>query len=74
MSKIHLYLERFWLIVAITLTVIQLVYTFQQGLGDKMTQGLWLIVIFTWGMFLFRRGVRKRMEKFASQQPKKKKK
>lgn len=74
MSKVHLYLERFWLIVAVILTIVQLVYTFQQGINDKMTQGLWLIVIFTWGMYLFRRGVRRRMDKYEAEKPKKKKK
>lgn len=74
MSKVHLYLERFWLIVASILTIVQIIYTFQSGLGDKLTQGTWLLVLFTWGMFLFRRGVRKRMEKHAANPPKKKKK
>lgn len=74
MSKVHLYLERFWLIVAVVLTIVQIISTIQEGFGDKFTQMTWLLVLFVWGMFLFRRGVRKRMEKHAANPPKQKKK
>ncbi|CAG5087864.1 hypothetical protein [Parvicella tangerina] len=72
MSKFHLYLERFWLIVASLLTIAVIVYLFQDGWNS--TKYLFLIVGLAWGMFLFRRGVRKRMEKYAKQPPTKKKK
>ena len=72
MSKVHLYLERFWLIVASVLTLAVIVYLFQDGWDS--TKYLLLIVGLAWGMFLFRRGVRRRMEKYEASKPQKKKK
>jgi len=72
MSKVHLYLERFWLIVAVILTIVTTIYMFQDGW--KKSQLFWLLTGLTWGMFLFRRGVRKRMDKYHAANPRKNKK
>lgn len=73
MSKLNLYLERFWLIVSIIFTIVQIIYTIQEGWGDDINKYLWLFVGISWAMFFMRRGVRKRMEKVAGNPPKKKK-
>ncbi len=63
MSKVHLYLEKFWLVVASVATLLTAITTFQDGFSN--TRIFWLITGIAWAMFFVRRGVRKRMEKHA---------
>ncbi|MCB9194760.1 MAG: hypothetical protein H6598_00865 [Flavobacteriales bacterium] len=74
MNKLNLYLERFWLIVSILLTIVQLIYSIQEGFGDRFNTFLWLFVALSWAVFFIRRGVRKRMEKYAAAEKSNKKK
>jgi hypothetical protein len=71
MSKVHLYLERFWLGIAILATIVTSIYAFQDGFTN--TRVFWLITGISWAMFFVRRGVRKRMEKHAKTMGTKKK-
>lgn len=72
MSKLHLYLERFWLIVAAILTIVTTIYMIQDGWSSSRV--FWLLTGISWAMFFMRRGVRRRMEKHAKSGPKSKKK
>lgn len=71
MSKVHLYLERFWLGIAILATIVTSIYAFQDGIYN--TRIFWLITGISWAMFFVRRGIRKRMEKHAKTMGNKKK-
>lgn len=71
MSKVHLYLEKFWLGIAILATLVTGIYTIQDGFSN--TRIFWLITGIAWAMFFVRRGVRKRMDKHAKKMEGKKK-
>jgi hypothetical protein len=71
MSKMHLYLERFWMVVAIILTIVTTIYMIQDGWSSSRL--FWLLTGIAWAMFFMRRGVRRRLEKHAANPPKKKK-
>ena len=71
MSKVHLYLEKFWLGIAILATIVTTIYTFQDGFSK--TRIFWLITGVAFAMFFVRRGVRKRMEKHTKSMGTKKK-
>lgn len=72
MSKVHLYLERFWMIVSIILTVVTTIYMIQDGWMSSRL--FWLLTGISWAMFFMRRGVRRRLEKHAANSPNQKKK
>lgn len=71
MNKVHLYLERFWLGIAILAIIVTSIYTFQDGFAK--TRIFWLISGVALAMFFVRRGIRKRMEKHAKTMGTKKK-
>ena len=63
MSKVHLYLERFWLVIGFLALIVTSVYMYQDGFAR--TKIFWLLTGAAFAMFFMRRGVRKRMEKHA---------
>jgi hypothetical protein len=54
-------LEKFWLVVAIIATVFTTVIGFTDGF--KESRVFFLLCGVTWGIYLIRRGLRKRLEK-----------
>ncbi len=65
-NKIHIILERFWLIVASLASLSTLYYYFKDG-----AEGILYFIIITglaWVMFFMRRGIRKRYEKIDAEQ------
>lgn len=60
-NKIHIILERFWLVVASLATLSTLYYYIQDG--AKGILYFIIITALTWVMFFMRRGIRKRYEK-----------
>lgn len=70
--KIHIILEKFWFVVALLTTLFTIYLTFKDGFnGAKFYI---LITGLVWGMFLVRRGIRKRMDKFENQKKEESKK
>ncbi|MCT4582571.1 MAG: hypothetical protein N4A35_14235 [Flavobacteriales bacterium] len=70
--KIHILLEKFWFGVAILTTLLTLYLIVKDGFnGAKFYI---LITGLVWGMFLVRRGIRKRMDKFENEQKQENKK
>ena len=63
--KIHIILEKFWLVVA-SLATLLTIYLITID-GFKAAQFYVLIVGLIWGMFLVRRGIRKRFEKIENE-------
>jgi len=64
-NKIHIILERFWLVVASLAALSTLYYYIQDG-----SEGILYFLIITglaWVMFFMRRGIRKRYEKIAEE-------
>jgi hypothetical protein len=71
MSKVHLYLERFWLVIGCLAAIVTTIYMIQDGF-DK-TKIFWLLTGVAFAMYFMRRGVRKRLEKHAKSMGSKKK-
>lgn len=70
--KIHIILEKFWFVVGVLTTLLTIYLTVKDGFnGAKFYI---LITGLVWGMFLVRRGIRKRMDKFENQKKEESKK
>lgn len=63
--KIHIILEKFWLLIAILTSLLTLYLMFKDGF--IAAKYYLLITGLVWGMFLVRRGIRKRMEKIENE-------
>lgn len=63
--KVHIILEKFWLIIAILTSLLTIYLIFNEGL--VAAKYYLLITGLVWGMFLVRRGIRKRLEKFENE-------
>ena len=62
-KKINKFAERMWLVIAILSTLAVFVFRFIDGESNKYYI---LLVPFTWGIFLVRRGLRIRLNKASS--------
>ena len=63
--KIHIILEKFWLLIAILTSLLTIYLMFKDGL--VAAKYYLLITGLVWGMFLIRRGIRKRLEKIENE-------
>lgn len=63
--KIHIILEKFWFVVACLATLLTLYLIILDGFNGA--RFYLLIVGLIWGMYLVRRGIRRRLEKFENE-------
>lgn len=63
--KIHIILEKFWFTIAILITLLTIYLGFKDGFDAA--KFYLLITGLVWGMFLVRRGIRKRFEKLENE-------
>ena len=63
--RIHIILEKFWLVVALLATILTIYLIIVDGF--EAAKFYVLIVGLVWGMFLIRRGIRRRLEKFENE-------
>lgn len=63
--KVHIILEKFWFIVATLATLLTIYLIIIDGF--EAAKFYTLIVGLVWGMFLIRRGIRRRLEKFENE-------
>jgi len=68
-KKINKFAERFWLLIAICSSVAVVVFRIIDG---YFNQYYLLLVPFTWGIYLVRRGLRIRLNRVSSQKDQKK--
>lgn len=59
--KLHIILEKFWLVIAIITTLLTIYLIIKDGVNAAKFYVL--ITGLVWGMYLVRRGIRKRMDK-----------
>lgn len=63
--KVHIILEKFWFVIAILTTLLTIYLVFKDGY--TAAKYYLLITGLVWGMFLVRRGIRKRLDKFENE-------
>lgn len=66
--KFHIILEKFWLVIAIITSLLTVYLMFKDGFNPA--KYYLLITGLVWGMYLIRKGIRKRLEKIENEKNK----